>query len=88
MLHRHAARYLERMPADRQAQMKTALRAVAALNDLAGHPNISPMSGEWKGCYRLRVGSYRAIFQWLTSPEEPDGIMEVLIIGPRGDVYK
>ena len=78
------------MPGDRQAQMRAALRTVAALSDLADSPNIRPMSGDWIGCHRLRVGSYRAIVRTVPPelPDAPDGTLEVLIIGPRGDVYK
>jgi mRNA-degrading endonuclease RelE of RelBE toxin-antitoxin system len=48
------------------------------------------MSGDWTGCHRLRVGPYRAILRAVPPefPEAPDGTLDVLIIGPRGDVYK
>jgi mRNA-degrading endonuclease RelE of RelBE toxin-antitoxin system len=78
------------MPGDRQAQMRSALQAVAALSDPASSPNVRPMSGDWAGCFRLRVGSYRAIFRVIPPelPEAPEGTLDVLLIGPRGDVYK
>lgn len=70
--------------------MRTALQAIAALSDLASSPNARPMSGEWAGCHRLRVGSYRAILRVVPPelPEAPGGTLDVLVIGPRGDVYK
>lgn len=42
------------------------------------------------GCLRLRVGSYRAILRVIPPelPEAPEGTLDVLLIGPRGDVYK
>lgn len=78
------------MPGDRQAQMSAALRAVAALADLATSPNVQPMGGDWSGCHRLRVGSYRAILRAIPPelPEAPEGTLEVLLVGPRGDIYK
>lgn len=86
VLHRHAARYLARMPADRQAQIRAALQAVTELANPATHPNVRPMSGEWRGCLRLRVGDYRAIFHCVA--EASGELLEVLLIGPRGDVYE
>ena len=78
------------MPRDRQTQMRAALQAVAALSDPASSPNVRPMSGEWAECHHLRVGSYRAILRVVPPelPEAPEGTLEVLVIGPRGDVYK
>lgn len=48
------------------------------------------MSGDWAGCLRLRVGSSRAILRVVPPelPEAPEGTLDVLLIGPRGDVYK
>ena len=70
--------------------MRAALQAVAAMSDLATSPNVRPMSGDWSGCHRLRVGSYRAILRVVPPelPEAPEGTLDVLLIGPRGDVYK
>ncbi len=85
LYHRHAARYLKRMPADRKEQVKAAVAEVAALPEVPAHPNVRPMKGDWEGCFRLRVGRYRAIFK-LTAAETAE-LLEVLIVGPRGDVY-
>lgn len=85
LYHRHAARYLKRMPDDRKAQVKSAIAELAVLADVAMHPNVKAMQAEWVGCYRLRIGSYRAIFQILG--DGPAGIVEVLLVGPRGDIY-
>ncbi|MDA0765462.1 MAG: type II toxin-antitoxin system RelE/ParE family toxin [Verrucomicrobia bacterium] len=83
--HRHAVRYLRRMPADRKAQVKAAVGGIAALEDPLSHANVKALGGEWSGCLRLRVGRYRAIFHLLM--DEGDECLEVLQIGPRGDVY-
>lgn len=78
------------MPGDRQAQIRAALQAVAALADPASSPNVRPMSGDWAECHRLRVGPYRAILRVIPPefPAAPEGTLDVLVIGRRGDVYK
>ena len=43
------------------------------------------MSGEWSGCARLRVGRYRAIFHLVDL--ENVATIEILAIGPRGNIY-
>ena len=62
LYHRNAVRYMRRMPADRKEQVKAVIEELSALEDLLAHPNVKSMSGEWRGCLRLRIGSYRA---WL-----------------------
>jgi len=42
------------------------------------------MIGEWRGYYRLRIGSFRVIF-WL---DRKARTIYVDYIGPRGDIYK
>ncbi|MCF6312115.1 MAG: hypothetical protein L3J39_06665 [Verrucomicrobiales bacterium] len=44
--------------------MADALEEVAALPDVNEHPRSKALSGSHKGGYRLRVGTYRAIF-WI-----------------------
>lgn len=83
--HRHAARYLRRMPADRKEQLKAALDQLAGLEELLSHPNVKPMSGDWSGCLRLRVGVYRAIFRPVD--DAAGSRLEVLQVGPRGNIY-
>ena len=86
VLHRRAARYLSRMPRDRAAQVRDALREVAGLANVADHPDIKQMSGDMAGWLRLRVGSYRAILQ--VTIIQIDEVLYVDAIGPRGDIYK
>lgn len=52
---RQAARYLKRMPADCKQQVKEVVLEVAGLPDVTSHPNIRAMSGEWDGCFHLRL---------------------------------
>jgi len=86
VFHRRAARYLSRMPRDRAAQVRDALREVAELDDISSHPGVKQMSGGMSGWSRLRVGSYRAILQ--VTVVKVDEVLYVDAIGPRGDVYK
>ncbi len=85
LYHRHAVRYLKRMPEDRKEQIKAAIVTVAVMPDVLAHPSVKAMRGEWEGCLRLRVGGYRIIFRM--GGEEEDSCLEVLIVGPRGDIY-
>ena len=85
VLHRRAAKYLRRMPKQRQIEMRDVLREVAALEDIGTHSGIRPMSGDMRGWFRLRVGVYRAILK--LSVIEVDEVLFVDYIGPRGDAY-
>jgi mRNA interferase RelE/StbE len=42
--------------------------------------NIKKLQGE--DSYRLRIGDWRVIF------DENDVVIEVIKVGPRGDIYK
>ena len=82
LVHKRAARYLQRMDARIKAQL------VAKLGELAQNPDampgVKPMAGEWAGHFRLRHGDLRVI-------DLHDRAADTLIvahIGPRGDVYK
>ncbi len=46
--------------------------------------NVEKMKGQWKGYYRIRAGNLRAIVR----ADFPSKTIEVIRIGPRGDVYK
>jgi mRNA interferase RelE/StbE len=86
VFHRRAAKYLRRMPKERAAQVRDALKEVAALDDIAAHPNVKQMSGGMVGWTRLRVGGYRAILQ--VTIIKAGEVIYVDAIGPRGNVYK
>ena len=73
------------MPADRKQQIKRAIDEVAELDVPTAHPNVRQMAGHWAGCMRLRIGIYRAIFH--VTGEGDGQQLEVLLIGPRGDIY-
>ena len=82
IVHRRAARYLERMDVRIKAQLKTKLEQLAQNPDAM--PGIKPMAGEWVGFYRLRHGNLRVIYLY----DRPGDAIVIAHIGPRGDVYK
>ena len=76
---RTPARVLRRMQPKVAGQIRRAIIAIAA--DPAGHSlNVRPLTN--RPGQRLRIGGWRVIF------EIDDGILDVLAIEPRGDVYK
>jgi mRNA-degrading endonuclease RelE of RelBE toxin-antitoxin system len=85
--HRHAANYLRRMPADRKAQVLEALEPLRTVADPVTNPNVKAMLGKWAGALRLRVGSLRVIFRIAQTPDGSE-VLDVLQVGPRGDIYK
>ncbi len=85
MYHRNAARSMRKIPVDRRNQIKERIAHAAGLEDPLEDVNVSQMSGDWSGCYRLRVGKYRAIFHLVEN--ETAEILEVLQVGPRGSIY-
>ena len=44
------------------------------------------MEGEWEGSARMRIGSYRVIFE-LAGEADATCFIRVTHIGPRGDIY-
>jgi len=77
ILHHEVDKYLSRLNANDRA------RIYAALNALGKEPpegDIVPMEGE-VATFRLRVGSYRAIFRY------KDNCILVTHLDPRGQVY-
>jgi mRNA interferase RelE/StbE len=82
ILHRHAARYLKRLPKETRERIKETLK------EFENHPleysGVKKMFGEWAGYYRMRVGKLRIIF-WF---DENEDVVYVDYIGARGDIYK
>ncbi len=82
VVHRRAARYLRRLPADQKTRIKSRLRDLAT--DPHARPGVREMKGRWAGYHRLRVGSRRVIF----FVDDQEQTVYVDHIGARGDVYK
>lgn len=81
-VHRHAAKYLQRLPKDSKERIKDVLKRLEVTP--LEQPDVRHMVGEWAGYHRIRVGKLRIIF-WF---DEKDDVVYVDHIGPRGDVYK
>ncbi|MCW1884380.1 type II toxin-antitoxin system RelE/ParE family toxin [Luteolibacter flavescens] len=90
-LTRSAVRSLRRIPQDRVRQIFGAFEELAALPDPTSHQHVKAMKGDWAGSWRMRIGSYRAIFAIAPDPELAPGAGFLLIliqaVGPRGDIY-
>lgn len=82
VVHRRAARYLQRLPTQEKNRIVTALQELAG--DPLKRPGVKAMLGRWSGYHRLRVGGTRIIFTVVAEKE----VVYVDHIGPRGDVYK
>jgi len=82
IVHRHAAKYIKRLPKETKDRIKNILKQLE--NNPLKHSGIKQMFGEWAGYHRIRVGKLRIIF-WFDTKED---IVYVDHIGSRGDVYK
>ena len=82
IVHRHAAKYLKRLPKETKDRIKNILKQLK--NSPLKYCGIKQMFGEWAGYHRIRAGKLRIIF-WFDTKED---IVYVDHIGPRGDVYK
>lgn len=82
IVHRRAARYVGKLPADEKARLKERLSQL--LENPSQMSGAKAMHGEWQGYQRLRVGSLRIVY-WV---DEDRHLVFVDYIGPRGDVYK
>lgn len=82
VVHRRAARYLKRLPADQKEKIKDRLLSLA--EDPLSYPGLQPMQGRWAGYQRIRIGNLRVI---LTIDRDASTIY-VDHVGPRTDVYK
>lgn len=45
---------------------------------------IKQLQGKLRGKYRLRIGYYRAVYE----VDKENNVVIILVIGPRGDIYK
>ena len=78
---KQALKYLRKMPANRAADLRSAVAQIAGDKENF-HGDLIRLSGS--RYFRLRVGGYRAILDIL----DGELILLVLKIGTRGDVYK
>ncbi len=85
-LHKRAQKALRSIPSDRAKQIIKAIRELIDLDDPSNHPNVRLMEGEWAGSMRMRIGSYRVIFE-LVGEVNASCLIRVTHIGPRGGIY-
>jgi mRNA-degrading endonuclease RelE of RelBE toxin-antitoxin system len=78
LLHPIPTKYLERLNEPDKGNIKTALKGLEQEPPIG---NITPVKGQ-PGTFRLKTGSYRAIFRY------KDNCIFVTHIDPRGQVYK
>ena len=82
IVHRHAAKYLKRLPEPAKSRIKAILKELES--DPTDQPGVKQMVGNWAGYHRLRVGAFRIVYWY----EKGEDTVYVDHIGPRGDVYK
>lgn len=76
---RRAVKELRRLPKDLQSLVLDAVESLS-LDPLRGQP----LSGQWKGLRRLRVGSVRVIYGF----DGAELLISVLRVGHRSHVYR
>lgn len=81
LISRSAERELARLPGDVQERFAAAFDALETDPRPRPSLDVKPLRG-MKGAWRLRVGSYRGIFDW-TEDE-----IRFTRFGRRGDVYR
>ncbi len=64
-------------------RIKDALRGLEEDEAPLLHPGVRGLTGQLKGDYRLRVGSWRVFF----TPDRESRVLHVYAILPRGDAY-
>lgn len=77
VIDRPARKFIEKQPKEQQARILTALYRLPHEGD------IFPMRGH-KGQFRLRIGTYRAVYNLYNDVLT----VEVIKVDNRGDVYK
>ncbi len=80
-LQRQALRYYNRCSKNIAERLAACF---ASLESDPLNPDTKAMKGELKGCRRARVGGLRVVYE----VDEDAMIVQVLLISPRGDVYK
>ncbi len=78
---RRVAKQLASLPAHARERV---VHRIERLADWPDHgQDVKALKGQLAGCYRLRCGSYRLLFQVLDDPK----VIVIEQIGQRGSVY-
>lgn len=75
-----AAGELLKFPKNIQLSIKRAVCERLAVDPY----RFKPLRGEWKNCFRLRVGSYRIVYEI----KEKEVVVIIIKIDVRGSVYR
>jgi len=78
-MHKQAEKYFNRLDSNAKERIKEGIRGLLE-NPPIG--NIKELKGEFKGLYRLQIGSLRIIYSI------GENLIMITNIFPRGDVYK
>lgn len=69
----------------RQANASTTKRIIKLIDSLSSNPTLGkPLKGEKEGCYSLRTGDYRVIYEVYSSPK----VVHIIRVGHRKDIYR
>jgi mRNA-degrading endonuclease RelE of RelBE toxin-antitoxin system len=82
IVHRHAVKYLNRLPKETKDQVKEILKQLE--DNPIGQSNVKHMVGKWAGYHGIRAGKFRIIFWY----DQSDDVVYIDHIGPRERVYK
>jgi len=64
-------------------RIKNSLKELEKKENPLFHENVRPLTGKLKGDYRIRIGSWRALF----TPDRETKVLYVYAILPRSDAY-
>lgn len=81
VLARQPRNYLARLGRDQEARILTRLHELES--DPYAPPNTKALEGR-PGLRSARVGDWRIVYR----PDEANGIVRVVVIAPRGEVYR
>ncbi|MDR1031828.1 MAG: type II toxin-antitoxin system RelE/ParE family toxin [Holosporales bacterium] len=79
ILKKSAVEDLKKIPRNLQISIKKAICGRIAVTPY----RFKPLKGEWEGCYRLRVGDYRIIYE----VNKSEITVIIIKIGVRSNVY-
>ncbi|MDX9715581.1 MAG: type II toxin-antitoxin system RelE/ParE family toxin [Dissulfurispiraceae bacterium] len=80
----HAEKYYKRLDSILKTRIKKELLELSALEHPLTHQAVKPLTGELRGFYRLRIGSYRIVFSLIVEDQK----IAVINLAPRGEAYK
>jgi len=77
-------KYYKKLDKKLKQRIKNHLKEISTYDNPLDYAQVKPLTGELRGFYRLRIGSYRIIFSLIYE----DKVIAVVNIVPRGSAYK